>query len=275
MCILPQLKQILTQHMLTAENVEGLKQTKETGKCLLTVSPSRYLHYWNFLPAILYITWQRMRWLDSIICSMNKNLNQLWEIVKDREAWCAAVHGVTRSWTRLSNCITTYVHHCWLRESTVPWDSATRLLNNLNFPFPINRRLGFPWGFPVVKNPPANAGDARDTDFIPGSGRFPGRGHSNPLQYSYLENPMDREARWARVHGITNNQTRLSNGVNSLPTTILTVPLLHKILGVSKRCLCLTCPSWGLLSWWPVAFSLTYGDSRLSSHLLPLLLQRF
>jgi len=44
----------------------------------------------------------------------------------------------------------------------------------------------------VVKNPPANAGDVRDPGLIPESGRSPGEGHGNPLQYSYLENPMDR-----------------------------------------------------------------------------------
>ena len=59
----------------------------------------------------------------------------------------------------------------------------------------------------VVKNPPANAGDTRDTGSIPGSGRSPGGGHGNPLQYSCLENPMDRGAWWATVHGLTKSQT--------------------------------------------------------------------
>ena len=58
------------------------------------------------------------------------------------------------------------------------------------------------WGFPagsVVKNPPANAGDIAS---IPESGRSPGEGNDNPLQCSCLENPMDRGAWWATVHGV-------------------------------------------------------------------------
>ena len=59
----------------------------------------------------------------------------------------------------------------------------------------------------VVKNPPANAGDIRDAVFIPESGRSPGGGHGNPLQYSCLENPMDRGAWRATVQRVTKSRT--------------------------------------------------------------------
>ena len=60
-----------------------------------------------------------------------------------------------------------------------------------------------------VKNPPANAGDIRDVGSIPESGRTPGGEHGNPLQYSSLENLMDREAWQATVHRVANSQTQL------------------------------------------------------------------
>ena len=61
---------------------------------------------------------------------------------------------------------------------------------------------GFPGGS-VVKNLPASAGDVEDLGLIPGSGRYPGEGNVNPLQFSCLENSMDRGAWWATVHGVT------------------------------------------------------------------------
>ena len=61
---------------------------------------------------------------------------------------------------------------------------------------------------PVLKNLPANAGNIRDMGSVLGSGRSPGGEHSNPLQYSCLEKPMDRGAWWAIVHSVTKSQTR-------------------------------------------------------------------
>ena len=70
----------------------------------------------------------------------------------------------------------------------------------------------------VVKNLPAMAGDIRDTGFIPGSGRSPGGGPGNPLQYSCLDNSMDRGAWWAMVHGVTNSRTQQRLSMNSRPS---------------------------------------------------------
>ena len=62
-------------------------------------------------------------------------------------------------------------------------------------------------GVLMVKNPPTKAGDLTDIDSIPGSGRSPGGGHGNPLQYSCLENPMDRGAWQATVHRVAKSRS--------------------------------------------------------------------
>ena len=64
----------------------------------------------------------------------------------------------------------------------------------------------------MVENPPANAGDA---GLIPGSGRSPGEGNGNPLQYSCLENPMDRGSWWAIVHGVAKEPDLVTKQLSS------------------------------------------------------------
>jgi len=73
----------------------------------------------------------------------------------------------------------------------------------------VNHSFGLPKAAVVVNHPPANAGDIRDTGSIPESGRSPGAGHSNPLQYSCLDNPMDRGAWRATVHRVKKSWTLL------------------------------------------------------------------
>ena len=74
----------------------------------------------------------------------------------------------------------------------------------------------------VVKNLRASEGDVRDVGLIPGSGRSSGEGHGNPLQYSCVENPMNRGGWRATVHGVAKSQTRLKR----LSTRALTSVLL-------------------------------------------------
>ena len=77
-------------------------------------------------------------------------------------------------------------------KSHLEENSGTRAqMNQIHYP-----------GIAVVKNPPANAGNAKDTGLIPGSGRSPGEGNGNPLQYSCLENLTDRGTWWATVHEV-------------------------------------------------------------------------
>ena len=76
------------------------------------------------------------------------------------------------------------------------------------------KSLCFP-GCSVVNNPPTNAGDAGAAGLIPGSGRCPVVGHSNPLQYSCPENSRDRGAWWAAVHGFAKSWMQLSTHTHS------------------------------------------------------------
>ena len=70
--------------------------------------------------------------------------------------------------------------------------------------------MSLTWDFPggrVVKNLSANTRDTKDKGSVPGLGRLPGGGNDSQLQYSCLENPMDRGAWWATVHRVTKSQT--------------------------------------------------------------------
>ena len=118
---------------------------------------------------------RRMRWLNAIIDSVDRSLSKLWEMLKHRKAWSAAIHGVTKSWTHLSN-----------------WTTAT-----------------FINGLPLWVSSEESACNVGDAGSIPGWGGSPGGGHGSPLHYSCLENPMNIGACWGTVHRVAKNWTQL------------------------------------------------------------------
>ena len=113
----------------------------------------------------------------------------------------------------MAHCHPTFVHlalgavpckgHCSMINATILWNQTSLSSTSDSATFWASHVVL------VVKNPPANAGDLRGTGSIPVLGRSPGRGHGNPLQYSCLENPMDRGAWRAIAHGFEQSQTLL------------------------------------------------------------------
>ena len=132
----------------------------------------------------------------------------------------------------LSSCLPGSLPHCL----PIPGCRMDNCAPRVNFPTPLGLASQVVL---VIKNLPANAGDAGDMGSIPGSGRSHGGRHGNPLQYSCLENPMDREAWQATVHKVTKSQTQLKQpSMHACPLTgRKNFPALWKFSWVTYVCL--------------------------------------
>ena len=83
----------------------------------------------------------------------------------------------------------------------------TFILLNLGTSYKLVLHKASIWGFPGGSDSKESSCNAGDLGLIPGSGRSPGEGNGNTLQYSFLENPMDRGAWWAKIHGVAESDT--------------------------------------------------------------------
>ena len=144
----------------------------------------------------------------------------------DGRAWWAAVHGVTKDRTWLSDFPFTFHFHALEKEMAIHSSVLAWRIPGMGEPGGLpsmgSHRVGHDWsdlaavaaaagwmGLPGGSDSKESACNAGVAGLIPGSGRFPGEGNGNPIQYSYLKNPMNNGAWWATVHRVTKSHTPL------------------------------------------------------------------